>query len=331
MIDIHAHLHDSAFDDDRDEVVGRAFDAGVTKIITIGTDTLESQKAVDCAEKYENVYASVGIHPHFFNEEYRIWNREYSEEKKIQEGIDIQHSTFDILSKGKEEIQNLVTDLRKIAQSSEKVVAIGECGLDYFVREGVIQRAVALPAGGASAVCEQSTITGYQKILQKEGFLAQIELAQELRLPLIIHCRPSVGTVDAYEELYHILRDQSSRFQILDSGFILHCYMGDTEVTEKFLSLPNLYFSFTGNITYPVKKLVMGTKDDLTGVVKMIPIHRILAETDCPYLAPVSYRGKRNEPAFVLEVVRKIAEIKGLSDEETMRTVEASAKKIFGI
>ena len=93
---------------------------------------------------------------------------------------------------------------------------------------------------------------------------------------------------------------------------ILHCYMGDTEVTKKFLALPNVYFSFTGNITYPVKKALAGTKDDLTETVKIVPLERLFTETDCPFLAPQPVRGKRNEPAFVAHTAAKVAELKGI-------------------
>ena len=311
MIDIHAHLHDSAFDNDRDEVVSRALSLGVTKIITIGTSIEESRKAVACAEKYENVYASVGIHPDFFNE----IKKEISNSKlQISNKFQIPNSK---IQKEIEELRGLVVH--------PKVVAIGECGLDYFVREGwkKTETADAPPAGGTTVVSEE------QKALQKEGFLVQIELAHELDLPLIIHTRPSVGSMDAYEDVLEIL--SHSIFEIRNSQFILHCYMGDTEITKKFLTLPNVYFSFTGNITYQVKKIIAGTNGDLTQVVKMIPIERILAETDAPYLAPVPYRGKRNEPAYVVSVVEKIAEIKGISVEETERTIIASAKNIFGV
>jgi TatD DNase family protein len=356
MLDIHAHLHDSAFDADRDEVVARAFSAGATKIITIGTDVVESRKAVVCAERYEAVYVSVGVHPHFFNE--------------IEENTNFKTQSPNKAQNSKHTLQKVVAGLKELA-GHKKVVAIGECGLDYFVREEeggeisgrtapkaerpvLLQTAGTPPTGkatavsrkikgGVTAVCDRPIISEEQKALQKEGFLAQIELAKELNLPLIIHCRPSKGTMparndlrsdsggDAYEDMFDILSDQNSRFQIPDSKFILHCYMGDTEVTRKFLTLPNVYFSFTGNITYPVKKVLAGSKDDLTETVRMIPIERVLAETDCPYLAPQKYRGGRNEPAFVTEVVGKIAETKGISREIAEQTITASAKRIFGI
>ena len=292
MLDIHAHLHDSAFDADRDEVVRRARAAGVEKIITIGTDIEESRRAIACAEKYEGVFASVGIHPNEI------------------ESPNANH-------------QEILSELKEIALSSDKVVAIGECGLDYFVREGRGKRetADAPPAGGTTVVSER------EKALQKELFLMQIDLAQELNLPLIIHCRPSTGTVDAYEDVFEILHNTKYKIQ----NTVLHCYMGDTEVTKKFLELPGVCFSFTGNITYSVKKSVAGTKDDLTEVVKMIPIDQMLAETDCPYLAPVPHRGERNEPANVALVASKIAEIKGISEEEVKRATALNAEKIFSL
>ncbi len=292
MLDIHAHLHDLAFDADRDEVVRRARAAGVEKIITIGTDIEESRRAIACAEKYEGVFASVGIHP----------NEIESPNANRQE---------------------ILSELKEIALSSDKVVAIGECGLDYFMREGQGERetADAPPTGGTTVVSER------EKALQEELFLMQIDLAQELNLPLIIHCRPSTGTVDAYEDVFEILHNTKYKIQ----NTVLHCYMGDTEVTKKFLELPGIRFSFTGNITYSVKKSVAGTKDDLTEVVKMIPIDRMLAETDCPYLGPVPHRGERNEPANVALVASKIAEIKGILEEEVKRATALNAEKIFSL
>ncbi len=314
MIDIHAHVHDGAFDADQGEVVARALDAGVTKIITIGTDVMESRKAVACAEKYENVYASVGIHPNSFHEvkrEFSIFNFQFSIKSQFLNS----------------KIQkNHIEQLKELARHP-KVAAIGECGLDYFVHTE--QGTGNKEQGTGNKEQWEIVVSGEQKAMQRDGFLAQIELAVELQLPLIIHTRPSLGSMDAYEDMLDILSD--SRFQILDSPFILHCYMGDTEVTRKFLTLPNVYFSFTGNITYPVKKVFVGSKNDLTETVRLIPIERIFAETDSPYLAPVPHRGKRNEPAFVTDVVGKIAEIKGISREIAEQTVTASAKRIFGL
>lgn len=269
MIDIHAHLHDSAFDDDRDGVVSRALSVGVERMITVGTDTEESRKAISCAETYTSVFASVGVHPHVFNENKKVFSKE------ILEGI---------------------------VRSSEKVVAIGECGLDYF-----------------SHVAGQS-ITEEQKKRQKEGFIEQIKLARELRLPLIVHTRPSTGSMDAYEDVYAILCSE----EVVKIPMVLHCYMGNVFITEKFLSLSNLYFSFTGNITY---KVPAGSDRDRT--VEMIPLERILAETDCPYLAPVPQRGKRNEPAYMIEILRRVAEIRKKEYAEVEEQVTETVRLIF--
>ena len=301
MIDAHAHLHDIAFDADRDAVVKRALGEGVTKIITIGTDIEESRKAVACAEKYEGVYASVGIHPEEYND--------------LRLTID--------------DVRMRIEQLKELAKH-QKVVAIGECGLDYFVREGqgtVNKEQETKETADAPLKSGTTAITEEQKESQEEGFLAQIELALELQIPLIIHCRPSRGTVDAYEDVLLILKSKIINLK----SVILHCYMGDTEVTKKFLTLPNIYFSFTGNITYPVKKILVGTKDDLTETVKIIPLERLFIETDCPYLAPVPYRGKRNEPAYVVSTIEKIVELKGVSRETAEQAVIASVEKIFSI
>lgn len=280
MNDIHTHLYWHSYDEDRDLVVQRAREAGVDKMLVIGCTVDESRQAIVVAEQYPNMYASIGIHPQEFFDESGISN-----------------------------LESWMHQLREVAKNT-KVIAIGECGLEYFVRS---------PSGAPVSV--------EQKEWQKKAFLAQIALADELNLPLIVHCRPSTGTQDSYEDLVSILRD--SRFKNQDSSIILHCYMGDTEVTKKFLTLPNVYFSFTGNITYPVKKAVAGTKDDLTETVKMIPLARIFTETDCPFLTPQSHRGERNEPAYVPEVLECIARLHGVEPKAVEELTESNFKKAF--
>lgn len=269
MIDIHTHLYWESYDIDRDAVITRAHDAGVDQIFAIGCTVEESQQCVALAEKYPEVYASVGIHPNELNRESRIENQEWVQELKI------------------------------LAQHP-KVVAIGECGLDYYRRDG------------------QKSVTDEEKQLQRECFILQLDLARELHLPVIVHCR------DAYEDMFVILQATSYKLPT-----ILHCYMGDTEITKEFLTLPNVYFSFTGNITYPVKKALVGTRDDLAETVKLIPLDRIFAETDCPFLAPQSHRGERNEPAFVTEVVQKVSELKNVTETKVHVAMEANLQKIF--
>lgn len=277
MIDTHAHIHDLAFDADREVMFRRARERGVSRIITVGTSVRESIAAIEIAKKYENVFATVAVHPHEFSRKELGMKNEESGREMMRE------------------IQRL------LAENREKIVAIGECGLDYHAFDGV-------------------AVTEAQKVFQKEGFLAHIEIARESSLPIVIHCR------DAYEEMFEILKAKSQELP----ACILHCYQGNLEMTRKFLDLDRrVMFSFAGNITYPVKKALAGTKDDIRESITIIPLDRILTETDCPYLAPQAYRGTRNEPAYVVEVARKIAEVKEVSFEEVERATEENANRCF--
>jgi TatD DNase family protein len=292
MQDIHTHLYWDSYDADRDTVIARARAAGVDQMFVIGCTIKESRQCVALTEQYPEIYASVGIHPHFFNE--------LVEKSPITEIQDTNNHQSLIIK-----IQELTQELRELAKN-KKVVAIGECGLDYYAHD------------------RKKIISDEQKIIQREGFLAQVELAQELNLPLIVHCRPSNGTQDAYLDLYQMLSDQHS-------SCVLHCYMGDTEVTQKFLTLPNVYFSFTGNITYPVKKVLVGTKDDLAETVRLIPLERMFAETDCPFLAPQKHRGERNEPAYVAEIVEHIASLKQKESQSVVEIIRHTVQDVFSI
>ncbi len=271
MIDTHAHIHDEMFDVDREEMLLRAFDSGVKRIITIGTSISESEDALAAAKKYDNIFATVAVHP-----------EEYS---KLPD----------------EETRNLwVKRLGKLAMDS-KVIAIGECGLDYHAFNNIL-------------------VTEEQKESQKIGFRDHLELAKRIGKPVVIHARESYGDV------LEMIRDSVA----ILPAVILHCYQGDIEATQKFLNLgERIFFSFAGNITYPVKKILLGTNDDICESIKIIPIDQILTETDCPYLAPQSYRGSRSEPVYVAEVARKIAEVKGISIEEIERVTEENAKLCF--
>ena len=281
MIDIHTHLYFPQYDADREETIARAFASGITRMISVGTEPTDWEKAISITAFDERVRAAVGFHP---NAELEIMHQDVGENAKMRLG-----------------------ELRAcIAKNQEKIVAIGECGLDYFVRDGGV-------------------VSEEEKTRQKELFAAQIALAQELKLPLIIHTRPSAGSMDAYEDVYSLLHASHSALPA-----ILHCYVGDTEVTERFFALSEVYFSFTGNITYPTKKLVVGTKDDLSETVRRVPLERLLTETDCPFLAPQRHRGNRNEPSYVSEVVEKIAEIRGISVDRVRAQVSQNAERIFG-
>lgn len=173
-----------------------------------------------------------------------------------------------------------------------KVKAIGEIGLDYFHSS------------------DKESIK-----FQKKLFIKQLEIAQKLELPVAIHCR------DAYDDLLDIISENQFR----GMKMVIHCFCGGAEEAEKFLKLPNLKFSFTGNITF-VKE-----GDKLLQAVDKIPLNRIMAETDCPFLAPVPNRGKRNEPAFVKDVIEKIAEVKKISFQKAEDQTDKNAIKFFNL
>ena len=271
MLDIHTHLYWKSYDEDREAVIIRAREAGIKEMIVVGCDLNECQQSVELAHQFDDVYASVGIHPNEFRK------GESADEVDVSE---------------------LVGKLEAFTKD-ERVIAIGECGLDYSESHGGID-----------------TDT---KEKQKAGFVAQLELAQRLQFPVIVHCR------DAYEDMLSLLRASGQNLPAV----ILHCYMGDTEVTKQFLELPNVYFSFTGNITYPVKKPLVGTKDDLTETVKLIPLERIFVETDCPFLAPQTKRGERNEPAFAIYTAEKVCELLGVTRPVLDSALERNLQKAF--
>lgn len=297
MIDTHAHLDFENFDQDREEVIRRAFDNGVKKIINIGVDLKASRKSIEIAEKHGGVFASVGMHPEYFSK--GDW----------EDG---------------EDWGNIFEELKRLADN-ERVVAIGECGLDYFrAEQRNLTPALSLSRrGSASEIFEN----------QKKGFLAQIELAKELNLPVIAHCR------NAWEDLYEIISFSSKVRPFPSSSgalgipqgrtltkFVLHCYSGSVEDTEKFLKLPNVYFSFSGNITYPRP---IERAEKLAEAVKMVPLDRIMLDSDSPFLAPQEMRGKRNEPAYIRYVADKIAEIKKISVAEVEKMTDENAENFF--
>lgn len=263
--DIHAHIHGSEYDADRDEVVRRAYEKGVS-IITVGTDYEESQKAVMCAEKYDSVYATVGIHP----------------VDKIVE--------FD-----REKLCALV--------SHKKVVAIGECGLDYF-----------WPSKGGWATGE-----AFEKNRQKELFMNHIRLAHELHVPLMIHGRPSQKSMDAYEDILTCL-DEAEKEGMCILGNV-HFFVGTLDIAKRFWD-KGCTTSFTGVITFT---------DEYNEVIRSAPDYALMAETDAPYVTPVPYRGTRNESQHVRYVYEKIAELRGVSVAHCAEMLANNRKRIFGI
>lgn len=265
MQDIHTHLYWESYDEDRNEVLSRAKTAGIEEMLVVGTTLEESRQALTLTQKHENIFASVGIHPNEF----------------------------------REEVGEYLPQLEELAHN-RKVIAIGECGLDYSLSHGGI---------------DEET-----KAKQKQGFEEHLALASKLELPVIVHCR------DAYEDLLGILKEQAVTIPV-----IMHCYMGNTVVTEEFLKLPNVYFSFTGNITYPVKKHLVGTSEDITETVRLIPKERVFVETDCPFLAPQNMRGKRNEPAYAVYTAEKVCELLGTTREVLEEQLTENFQRVFKV
>jgi TatD DNase family protein len=281
-IDIHAHTNFKAFDEDRDAVVSRALEND-TWVINIGTQYDTSKKAVEMTNEYkEGVYATIGLHPIHTGASYHDAD-ELGEENK------------EFFSRGEIFDKEKYRELAKLG----KVVAIGECGLDYYHME-------------------QDTIEK-----QKIAFIEQIELANELNLPLMLHIRnnPTDKTHNAYFDVCELINKYFKRDGIKG---VSHFFAGNVEDMERFVEL-RVYISFAGPITYKPKPEIC----DYIGVIKETPQEMIIADTDSPYVAPVPYRGKRNEPVYVKEIVKKIAEIKGLSEEETAKAIFANAKRLF--
>lgn len=290
FFDVHTHVQFAAFKDDADIVIQRALDAGVW-MVSVGTQRDTSAKAIEFAEKYpeglpaeasakEGVYATVGLHPLHTEKSYH----DIQELELFPNSREFENSgKGGFVSRGEE----FDYEYYKKLALHPKVVAIGECGLDYY-RLG-----------------EET------KDKQKSVLLQQMELAKELKKPLMIHCRK------AFEDLISIL--QTTSYNLNPS--IVHFFSGTKDDAQKLLDM-GFSFSFGGVLTFT---------RDYDEIVKYIPLDRILLETDAPYVAPVPYRGKRNEPAYVIEVAKKIAELKNTSLEEVAMRTTANAKAIFDL
>jgi TatD DNase family protein len=253
LIDSHAHLTDSRFSSDLTEVLSRAGDAGIKAVINAGFDLPSSRQAVELSKSTGLVYAAAGIHPH--------------EAGSYDDGVQ--------------------EELRKLVQEN-KVVAIGEIGLDYYYDLAPRRQ-------------------------QQDVFRAQLRLAVETGLPVIVHDR------DAHEDVLAILQEEEA----CRAGGVMHCFSGDTQFAAACLQL-GFYVSLAGPVTFKNAR-------DLVDVAAYLPGDRILLETDAPYLAPVPYRGKRNEPAYVLSVAQKVAEIRGVDIEALASQTTDNAIRLFGL
>ncbi len=272
IIDIHSHINIKPLSENVEEIVSHMKEEEVGTI-TVGVDYATSKSAVELAEKYpEILWATVGLHP----------------TDNLKEEFDFEK----------------YLELGKI----DKVVAIGECGLDYY-------RLVISDKGDADS--ENKKI----KERQKELFKKHIELAIKLNKPLMIHARPSKNTMDAYEDVLLILEG----YKLHVTGYMphanFHFFVGNLEIAKKIVE-HGWTVSYDGPITF---------SSDYDEVIKWLPIENIMAETDAPFATPVPYRGKTCEPWMVKEVIKKIAELKGLSIEETQNKIRENVKRVFGV
>jgi len=252
LVDSHCHLDFPDFADDLDAIVARAAAAGIGRIVTISTRVKRLAELLDIAERFPDVYCSVGTHPHHADEE---------------DGI---HA---------DELIELTRH--------PKVVALGEAGLDNFYQHGSSEA-------------------------QERGFRAHIAAARKTGLPLVIHTR------DADDDCGRILEDEMTKGSF---HAVLHCYTGGRELAMKAISL-GLSISFTGILTFKKSQA-------LRDLAAELPADRIMVETDSPYLAPGKFRGKRNEPSYVVEVAKVLAETRGVSLDEISRQTTENFFRLF--
>ena len=272
LIDTHSHLSFKAYDADREEVIKRTKEGGVA-CIDVGTKYETSKNAIELAEKNEGIYAAIGMHPIHIKTDL------------LKLRMDEDEGAFAPL--GEEFNKERYKELAK----SKKVVAIGEVGLDYYYRPKGIAKLEKF------------------KELQKKVFVEQLEIAEELNLPVIIHCRM------AFVDLYEILKTRKMRG-------VIHCFTGTAEEAKRFTDL-GLYLGINGIIF----------KFDINEAIKNAPLDKLLLETDCPYLTPPQAGSKetRNEPLFVKHVAEKIAELRGISFDDVASATTQNAKTLFGI
>lgn len=253
IVDTHAHLYYEDILNSIDDILKRAEDAGIEKIIAPAVDYKTSIQLLELTAKYPMIYAALGIHPTDVNK------YEYSELEKIEKLFD-----------------------------NEKVVGVGETGLDYYWD------------------------TSYND-KQKEFFRMHIEIAKTRELPVIIHTRNSI------DDAIQVVKDNYS--DKLKGQF--HCFDGTTEQLDKVIELKTFYVSFTGNVTYK--------KYAFSETVAKVPMNRILSETDSPFLSPLPHRGKPNEPSYIVNTIKKVAEFKNVSEDEMKKSFRENVKTLFGI
>lgn len=279
LFDSHAHPHFAAYADDSDAVIRRALDAGIG-MIAVGTKFETSRGAIASAERYDNVWAAVGLHPIHLASGYYDPNEDGgARTPAFQRAAEV----FDEQS------------WRALALSSSKVVAIGETGLDYYRLEGTTDEQEAA------------------KRVQRDAFLAQARLAGELQKTVIVHCR------EAHDDVYQVLTSVREVFPHL--RIVMHCFTGTPTEGERYLRL-GCWLSFPGIVTFA---------KDWDQFVAAVPKEQLLIETDCPYLTPVPFRGKRNEPLFVEHTAAHIANLRGETIGAFSQQIVENSRQAFVI
>ncbi len=280
IIDTHSHLNFNAFKDDSEEVIKKTLDDNIW-IINVGTKYETSQKAIEIAEKYgEGVYAAIGLHPIYAAAEFMKVKTDPDEGEFL-----IHEQDFN-----KEKYKRLALS------GSRRVVAIGEIGLDYYYKPKTTGKLVQF------------------KEKQKQIFLEQLDLARELNLPVILHCRM------AHDDVIEILLNYSlptTNYKLIG---VIHCFTGTLEQAQKYIEM-GFYIGINGIIF----------KFNIDEVIKNISLDKIVVETDCPYLTPAPEGNKRNEPIFIKHTIQKIADLKNISFDEVCQKTTQNARKLFDI
>jgi len=259
MIETHAHLDFPQYDNDRADVIERAISSGVDAIINAASSLKGSFSSIELAKKYERIYATCGIHPH--------------DAKDVDD--------------------NAMESLKALALSHEKVVAIGEVGLDFYRNLS-------------------------PKDLQIDVFTRFVKLSRELKLPIILHCREEApGKREAVELMFKIMQENL----LTPFTGVMHCFSGDQEALDRCIDF-GLYVSFTCNITYK-------NAHSLRGLVKKAPMERLMLETDSPFLSPQDKGGQRNEPSNLKYLVKQIAQVRDMDEKEVESRTTENAKRLF--
>ena len=279
FIDTHSHLNFKHYNKDLDNVIDRAHIAGVNRMIVVGSDILNSKKAISMADKYNHLFATIGIHPIHIKGCFGMEKNDNLPPSIMTGGFNSNDSIDLTIS---------VKEIRELLREP-RVVALGEIGLDYH---------------------KENQRGKINKSIQKAALRGLIEIAEEEKKPIVFHCR------EAIEDFFDILK--STKKQIKG---VMHCFQGDIIDVKRAFDL-GLLISFTGMITF---------KRDYDEVIKYAPLDKIMIETDCPFLTPEPYRGERNEPAYVVEVARRIAEIKDIPHYKVAEQTTINAVDFFAL